>query len=272
MSGHDLDGIVVGIVGGHGWMGRALGLALVERKRLSPGRLVVSSRSGGDTYDRWPEVRCVRDNRELAARSDLVVLSVRPQDLAALDLPIGDKPVISLLAMTSCADITRHTGSARVIRAMPNAAAQIGEAYMPWYASAAATPTDRQAAQHILGSVGRARELANERELDYMTALTGAGPAYPALLASAMLAHAREMGIADDIAFEAVMQTLVGGCRLLAQSGDDPGEMVNRLIDYRGTTAKGLESMINDDFYPMVLSALDAAFEAATGKPAGMRS
>lgn len=272
MSRQYLDGTVVGIVGGHGWMGGALGLALVEQERVLPERLVVSSRSGGDTYDRWPRVCCVRDNHELLARSDLIVLSVRPHDLAMLDLPVGDKPIVSLLAMTSCADITRHTGSTRVIRAMPNAAAQIGEAYMPWYAAESATQADQQAAQHLLSCIGPARELATERELDYMTALTGAGPAYPALLASAMLRHAREMGIADDIAFEAVMQTLVGGCRLLQQSGGDPGEMVDRLIDYQGTTAKGLESMINDDFYPMVMSALDAAFEAATGKPAGVGS
>lgn len=59
-----------------------------------------------------------------------------------------------------------------------------------------------------------------------MTALTGAGPAFPALLASAMLAHAKKRGIADDIAFEAVMQTLVGGSQLLEHLNSDPGEMV----------------------------------------------
>lgn len=263
MSGNELAGSVVGIIGGHGWMGRALGLALLNQGLVSPSQLVVSSRSGGDAYDAWPEVRCVHDNHDLLALADLVVLSVRPDQLPALDLPVGDKPVISLLAMVSSAELARKTGSERIIRAMPNAAAQIGEAYMPWHASAATSRADRAAAQQLLSSCGKARELASEQDLDYMTALTGAGPAFPALLASAMLAHAKEMGITDAIAFEAVMQTLVGGSRLLEHLNTDPEDMVNRLIEYRGTTAQGLQCMIDKGFQSTVLAGLDAAYQAA---------
>ncbi len=78
-----------------------------------------------------------------------------------------------------------------------------------------------------------------------------------------MLAHAKEMGIADDIAFEAVMQTLVGGSRLLEHLNSDPKDMVNRLIEYRGTTAKGLQRMIDGGFQSTVLSGLNAAYQAA---------
>lgn len=58
-----------------------------------------------------------------------------------------------------------------------------------------------------------------------------------------MLEHARKRGVADDIALELAMQTLVGGSLLLEKPGTDPGVMVERLIDYDGTTAQGLRAM-----------------------------
>ncbi|EPC02773.1 hypothetical protein L861_23455 [Litchfieldella anticariensis FP35 = DSM 16096] len=257
---------VIGIVGGHGWMGRSLGIALLEQGIVSARQLVVSSRSGsGDAYRDWPDVRCVKDNQELVDLTDVIVLSVRPQDLASVNIAAHDKLVISLLAMASLQEISGQVGSRRVVRAMPNAAAEIRRAYFPWHASQQVSEADRQLVQALLESCGKARELPTERDLDYMTALSGAGPAYPALLAQSMLEHARQMGIADDIALEAVMQTLVGGSLLLERLGDDPGDMVERLISYDGTTAKGLRTMIDGGIEQIIHRGLAAAHQAASG-------
>ncbi|MBB3139705.1 pyrroline-5-carboxylate reductase family protein [Halomonas organivorans] len=254
---------VVGIIGGQGWMGRSLGLAWLEQGLRPPERLVISSRSGGDAYRDWPEVRCVQDNRALVDLADVIVLSVRPQDLERVDIDAGDKLVISLLAMASCQTVASRVGSQRVVRAMPNAAAEIHRGYFPWYATAQVSDVERRLVQTLLESCGTARELPKESALDYLTALSGAGPAYPALLAQSMLDHARHSGIADDIALEAVMQTLVGGSLLLEREGADPGDMVERLIAYDGTTAKGLRAMIDGGFNGILHSGLEAAHEAA---------
>lgn len=260
-----LQDTVIGIIGGQGWMGRSLGIALLERNILSADQLGVSSRSGsGEAYRDWPGVRCVKDNHELAAMADVLVLSVRPQDLANVDIDAADKLVISLLAMASVEEVGRQLGSQRIVRAMPNAAAEIRRCWFPWYASKQVGDIEKQLVQALLESCGVARELPRERDLDYLTALSGAGPAYPALLAQAMLEHAREQGIADDIAYEAVMQTLVGGSLLLEHLGSDPGEMVARLVDYDGTTARGLKAMIDGGFSPLVQKGLSASFTAAT--------
>ncbi|NIC06533.1 pyrroline-5-carboxylate reductase family protein [Billgrantia bachuensis] len=256
---------VIGIIGGQGWMGRALGMALLERNVVSPERLVISSRSGrGEAYRDWPEVRCVKDNRELVALADVIVLSVRPEDLAGLDIDAHDKLVISLLAMASFQEVASQVGSRRVVRAMPNAAAEIRRAYFPWFGAPQVTGEEKRLVQALLGSCGTARELPNESDLDYLTALSGAGPAYPALLAQSMLEHARSAGLSDEIAQEAVMQTLVGGSLLLEKLGAEPGDMVDRLIAYDGTTAKGLRTMIDEDIGQAIHRGLDAAHRAAS--------
>lgn len=257
---------VIGIIGGHGWMGRALGLAWLERGVIPAGRLAVSSRSGGETYRDWPEVRCMTDNRELAALADVIVLSVRPEELAGVDVAVPGKLVVSLLAMASLEAVARQLGSRRVVRAMPNAAAEIRRAYLPWYAGAQVDAADRELVQALLACCGRAREVPTERDLDYLTALSGAGPAYPALMAQAMMAHARGMGLDEDMAREAVMETLVGGCLLLEAGDAAPGEMVERLLAYDGTTARGLQAMIDGGFDALVGRGLSTAFAAT--KPA----
>lgn len=53
----------VGIIGGHGWMGQSLRIALFEKGILTPDRLMISSRAGGDNYTAWPAVRDTRDNQ-----------------------------------------------------------------------------------------------------------------------------------------------------------------------------------------------------------------
>lgn len=258
--------IVIGIIGGQGWMGRGLGLALLEQGIVSADRLVVSSRSGrSSTYRDWSGVRCIKNNRELVGLVDVVVLSIRPQDLASVDIDAGGKLVISLLAMTSLQEVSSRIGSCRLVRAMPNAAAEIRRAYFPWFASQQVTEADKRLVQGLLESCGKAREVVNERDLDYLTALSGAGPAYPALLARSMLEHAKQMGIADDIALEAVMETLVGGSLLLECLGNDPGEMVERLIAYDGTTSQGLRTMLDEGIDQAVHRGLEAAHRVANG-------
>lgn len=257
--------LVVGIIGGQGWMGRSLGLSLLEQGIVTAGQLVISSRSSSNVYHDWSGVRCIQDNSELVELVDVVVLSVRPQELGSVEIDAGGKLVISLLAMTSLQAVARQLGSDRVVRAMPNAAAEIRQAYLPWLASPQITDADKRWVQTLLESCGKAREVFTEHDIDYLTALSGAGPAYPALLARSMLDHARQAGIADDIALEAVTQTLVGGSLLLERLGAEPGEMVERLIAYDGTTAVGLRAMLHGGIDQAIHSGLDAAHRVSSG-------
>jgi pyrroline-5-carboxylate reductase len=260
------QGMVIGIIGGQGWMGRAFGLSLLEQGIVSAKQLVVSSRSGGsNAYRDWSEVRCITNNQALVGLADVVVLSVRPQDLSSVEIDARGKLVISLLAMTSLQEVSRQVGSRRVVRAMPNAAAEIRRGYLPWVASPQVTDAHKRLIQTLLVSCGTARELSSEDDLNYLTALSGAGPAYPALLAQSMLAHARQKGIADDIALEAVMQTLVGGSLLLERLDAEPGDMVERLVAYDGTTAKGLRTMLDEGIDQAIHRGLEAAHLMAKG-------
>src|SRR5262245_2063447 len=116
----------VGIVGGGGWLGGAIAEQGLAANVLSASSLIVSGRSPrGDRYARWPEVTWTSDNAELARRSEIVILSVRPQQFGEVSLDLQGKLAISVMAGVSMATLQRRLNAERVVRTMPNAAAEI---------------------------------------------------------------------------------------------------------------------------------------------------
>lgn len=254
----------VGIIGGGGWLGRAIGAALLDKGVVSPAGLVLSSRSGRvEGFEAWPAVQVTADNRQLARQADIIVLSVRPEQFAAVAIDAPDKLVISFMAGISLATLIESTGSRRVVRAMPNAAAQIGQCYTPWFASPAVDAADKAFTQAMFEACGSADEVGREADLDYLSGLVGTGAAYPALLAEALLSHALARGLPRQIAENAVRGVVVGASQLLGRDGMPPAEMLKAMFDYRGTTAAGLQAMIDGGFQQAVEAGLDAADAAA---------
>lgn len=254
----------VGIVGGTGWLGRSIGRHALQAGFIPPGSLIVSSRSPpAGAYGEWPDVRWTADNGELARLSDAVILSVRPQQFGAVEIDAGGRLVISVMAGVSVETLKRRTKSDRVVRSMPNAAAEIGRSYTPWFAAGAVSETDRLFVQALFGCCGTADEVPLEAHLDYLTGLSGSGPAFPALLADAMLSHALSRGLPPDVARRAVENVVCDASQLLRAPGQTPEAAVKTFLDYRGTTAAGLQAMVDGGFEAAVHAGLAAAAEAA---------
>ncbi len=254
----------IGIIGGGGWLGRAIGGALLAKGVLAPAQLILSSRSGRvEGFAAWPQVQATADNRALAAQADIIVLSVRPEQFAQVQIEAADKLVISFMAGVSVASLVARTGSTRVVRAMPNAAAEIGQCYTPWFASQSVTDDDKGFIQAMFDSCGSGDEVASEADLDYLTGLVGSGAAYPALLAEAMLAHALARGLSPQVAENAVRGVVVGASQLLGRGGMAPAQMIRAMLDYRGTTAAGLQAMRDAGFESAIAAGLEAAEAAA---------
>lgn len=256
----------IGIIGGAGWMGRAIARSMLEAGFVDPSGLVLSSRShDAEGLAGWPGIAWLSDNRELVARSDVIILSVRPAQFSAVDIDAAGKLVISVMAGVPVAALAARTGAARIVRAMPNAAAEIGKSYTPWFASDGAGAADKELVGQLFDTCGTTDEVFSEADIDYLTGLTGSGPAFPALLADAMLGHALERGLTAKVAKRAVEAVVAGASQLLADNNASPEETVRTFLEYRGTTAAGLQGMIEGGFVEAVRAGLDAAEAAAVG-------
>lgn len=247
----------IGIIGGAGWLGSAIAQALVSSGTVDPARLVCSYRStkpAEPTGWHW-----TKDNAELAASSDVVIISVQPADWPSLLFDASGKLLISVMAGVKTADLGQRTGARRLARVLPNAAAALGASYTPIFMQSDA-PEDGAIARSLFEACGVVDIVTEEDHIDYFTGMSGSGPAFPALLAEVMMADAINRGISPKIARRAAMQTLIGAGRIYAAEETDPRETVRAFVDYKGTTAAAILKMRELGFDAAVREGLEAAY------------
>ncbi|EJM16358.1 pyrroline-5-carboxylate reductase [Pseudomonas sp. GM21] len=254
----------IGIIGGSGWLGRSIALAMLDKAFVQPGALVLSNRSASNPLPvaKWSQVTITRDNQELVERCEVVIVSVRPEQFAEVEIFAENRLVISLMAGVSLQDVAQRTGSRQVIRAMANAAAEIGQSYTPWLATQEVSEEQKAFAQRLFETFGGADEVFSESHLNYLTALVGTGPAYPALLARSLFQHAMSSGLPPAIAQRASHAVVVQASQLIG-NGHSVDELLEALISYRGVTAAGLDAMLASGFDKTIKAGLDSAASVA---------
>jgi pyrroline-5-carboxylate reductase len=207
------------------------------------------------------------DNREAVAGADVVVLAVKPQDMAGTVQAIADvlaqrEPlVISIAAGIRVADITNWCSGAAVVRAMPNRPALNNAGATAIFAPAGVSEAHRNLAAQILGAVGTTVWVQDEDALDVVTALSGSGPAYFFLLAELMTDAAVKLGLDRASAQELAIQTLYGTGRMARDSDGDLARLRAEVTSKGGTTEAAVRAFEAANLRGIVAAAVSAATE-----------
>lgn len=248
----------IGIIGGAGWLGGAIAEAMLNAGVVEPQNLSLSYRT--NRPDRFSSAFWTADNQTLADRCDIIILSVRPQDWPGLTVDAEGKLLVSVMAGIRLGKLATRHRTPRVVRSLPNAAAEVCKSYTPWIAAPDVDEGDRAVVRAIFDACGVQDEVPSEADIDYLTGLSGSGPAFPALLAEAMMSDAISHGLDREIARRAVNTLIAGAGRLLERNDTCPAETVRTFLDYRGTTAAAIEEMRAAGFDAAVARGLAAAF------------
>lgn len=226
---------------GAGVMGETLLSAILASGHPS-GDLVISEKRderAADLRDAYGVE--VTGNAEAVAEADIVLVVVKPQDVASLLEEISatvpaSATVVSLAAGIPIAAIEAVLpDGVAVVRAMPNTPALVGEGMFG--ISAAPSVTDGQLAAVVtLLEAGGKVVVVEESLQDAVTAVSGSGPAYVFYLAEAMIAGGVAEGLDPATARTLAAQTLVGAAKLLAESTESAEELRRRVTSPHGTT------------------------------------
>jgi len=259
----------IGFVGS-GNMAEAMINGVLKANVYRPGKVFVSDiRPERLEYLREHYgVRTAENNAELASSAEILVLSVKPQNMAdALesikDSVRPDALVISIAAGIRTADIAAVLGDLAIVRVMPNMPAWVDEAASVLFANEKAK-TRVEIARLIFLSVGEAKVIADEDLIDAVTAVSGSGPAYFFLLMDRMIDAAVELGLPEEIARSLVLQTGKGATLMAekaAEEGESPAELVRRVATPGGTTEAAFNVFTGGKFGPMVTAAIKKACE-----------
>ena len=195
--------------------------------------------------------------------ADVVVLAVKPQHLGGLldsiDRSLLEKPLfLSIAAGKTLAWLEERLPGARVVRAMPNLAMRVGEGMSAFCPGTLATDADAATAAFVLGCSGKVRPLP-ETLFDAVTALSGSGPAFFAVVLQAFAQAAVELGMPEADAQALALQTLVGTGKVLSEGTDTPAEFIRAVTSAKGTTEAGLKAMAASDLQSIANATLAAA-------------
>jgi pyrroline-5-carboxylate reductase len=199
----------------------------------------------------------------MLAQASMVVWAVKPQTFkeAALQTRFHTKAALhfSVAAGIRSESIAHWLGSERVVRSMPNTPALIGKGITALYPRPAVTLADRQAVERVISTTGEFLWLADEAQLDAVTALSGSGPAYVFFFIEAMVRAGIDMGLPPEQAALLAKATFTGASAL-AHSSDEPPEVLRQRVTSKGgTTYAAITSMQQDNLDTLFMRALHAA-------------
>lgn len=204
------------------------------------------------------------DLAEGVAKSDVILLSVKPQQLHELTqdlLPLlKDQLLISIAAGIRASDIMRWLGGyKRVVRAMPNTPSLVRSGVTGLYAAASVNELDRKNAEAILAAVGSTLWVVEEEMLHAVTAISGSGPAYIFYFIESMQQAGIELGLTPVQARQLSLQTFLGASKLASLSDEDVITLRARVTSKGGTTERAIQAMEKSDIKHKIMVAIHAA-------------
>jgi pyrroline-5-carboxylate reductase len=252
---------------GCGKIGEALVAGLLSSRWRQPGEIAVTARRDdrlAELAERYG-VATTRSNREATEGADVVVIAVKPQDIEELLRELAGaltpaQTVVTIAAAIPTSLIERHLGSVRVVRAMPNTPAAVHEGIAGLAPGAHATEDDVARAEEVLAHLGRSVRVP-ESALDAVTAVSGSGPAYFALLAESMIEAGILLGLSREIATDLVVQTMLGTAKLLRDERMHPVELRERVTSPGGTTIAAIRELEQAGVRAAFLNAIQAAMK-----------
>ena len=256
---------MIGIIG-VGNMGRAIASRLNKRILIS------------DVYARKlrnakkKNTLIAKNNIDLAKRADIIILAVKPQNIARVlkeiapcfkgksrtkDL-VRDKLIISIAAGIKTKFIEKRIGKARVIRIMPNMPAIVGKGVSALVKGRFASKKDLAVARMIFLTLGSLVEV-RESLMDAVTAVSGSGPAYYFLFTEALEKAAVELGLNKRLASQLAKATFIGAAEVAKNTDISMRDFIDKVASKGGTTEAALKTFKKTGFERIVKEALKAA-------------
>lgn len=209
-------------------------------------------------------------NIEAAQFADVIVLGVKPHFIESVcqeisnEINAQEKCFISVAAGTTIAQIQAALKSeSSVIRVMPNTPSQLGLGVSGAFASKQVTKEQEQFADQLMQATGIVKWLQSESEIDYITAISGSGPAYFFLFMEAMATEAVRLGFSEQDAREIIQQTALGAANMVVKNDIPIAQLRENVTSKGGTTQAALKAFTDGDLPHLVSNAMQAAIARA---------
>ena len=259
--------LTIGFLGA-GKMATALARGFIRAKLVASNQIIASDSipAACTAFARETGAKSVPSNAEVARSAKVIFLAVKPDQTAPVLAEVRDHFTAAhlLISIAAGVPIAKLEGAlpsgARVIRVMPNTPALVGESATAFAPGKSARPADSSLAQKLFAAVGTAFQV-KESLLDAVTGLSGSGPAYVYLFIEGLSDGGVAAGLPRDVATRLAAQTVLGGAKMVLETGQHPGALKDMVTSPGGTTIEGLHELEKGKLRGTLMSAVRAATE-----------
>src|ERR1039457_5972545 len=253
---------------GAGKMATALAKGFVNAEIVFPREMIASDpfETARKHFTNEIGAKTVAANADVAKFANVLILATKPDQVPAALAEISgaftkNHLLISIAAGVPLAKLAAaRPAGARVIRGMPNTPALGGAGASAFARGKSATAADGELAKKLLSAVGIAIQV-KESLLDAVTGLSGSGPAYVYQFIEALSDGGVASGLPRDIATQLAARTVLGGAKMVLETGQHPGALKDQVTSPGGTTIEGLHELEKGKLRATVISAVRAATE-----------
>ncbi|QCB92812.1 pyrroline-5-carboxylate reductase [Cellulomonas shaoxiangyii] len=219
-------------------------------------------------------VTAASSNAEAVAGADVVLLAVKPGVVPAVLAELTAVLGTGALVVSVAAGVALRAyedalpAGTPVVRVMPNTPALIGHGASAIAPGAAAREEHLALVERMLAATGLVVRVA-EKDMDAVTALSGSGPAYVFYLVDALAEAGVLLGLTRDLATRLAVATVEGSAAMVAQTGEHPAVLRERVSSPGGTTVAGVAALDAHAVRAGVVAAVRAAAERSRelGRP-----
>lgn len=210
-------------------------------------------------------------NAECANNAKYIVLAVKPQVYDVVlknihDVVTKDTVIISLAPGISIEAIQTKLGKeVRVVRAMPNTPALVGEGMTGIsYDAEQFTIEEKEMISRFFESFGEVVTVP-EKLMSAVVCASGSSPAYVYMFIEALADSVVKYGIPRQDAYKLVAQTVLGSAKMVLETGEHPGKLKDNVCSPGGTTIQGVTALEEYGMRNALMKATDKCFDACNG-------
>jgi pyrroline-5-carboxylate reductase len=207
-------------------------------------------------------VKTSTNNKKSAGDADIVFVIVKPGDvekiLKEISKEIRNKLLISVAATVPLKFLRKNAPDARIVRIMPNLGALVQASYTAYCCEDNVTANDKEKVKTLLNMMGVCDEV-DEKYMDAITAVSGSGPGYMAIIIEALTYAGLKVGLPRNIALASAAQTVMGTGKLVIDLKEEPAKIKDMTTTPGGTTIEAIYQIEQSQIRPAMIRAIEEA-------------
>lgn len=253
---------------GTGNMASAIMSGVIKNKIFSPNEIIGSDLSavGREKVHSQFGINITESNLEVAAKSEVIILSVKPQFYADViaeikDVIKSDQIIITIAPGKTLAWLRKQFGKdVKIMRTMPNTPAMVGAGMTAAVPNTFLSEEEITYVKTILESFGRV-EMVPEHLMDVVVSTSGSSPAYVYMMIEAMADAAVSGGMPRPQAYQFAAQAVLGSAKMVLETGMHPGALKDMVCSPAGTTIEAVRTLEALGFRSAIIEAMKVCEE-----------